>query len=79
MINASLVITEKSNLEIRNPRSDELFSWRDEVTKLQERSFDHEEENCGGNVNANLDANERGCRCKIDIVSPAEFTDAVND
>ena len=79
MINASLVITEKCNLEIRNPRSDELFSWRDTVAQLQERAFNCKKKNRGDSVNADLHTNERGRRRKIDIVRPAEFADAVND
>src|SRR2546428_14106417 len=50
----------------------------DTVAQLEERSFDGEEKESGGGIDSELNANERGRRCKIDIVRSAKCGDAVD-
>src|SRR6266850_4807626 len=48
-------------------------------TKKQERTFDRQEENRCGDVDAEFDAEKRGHGGEVDVVICAELFDCVND
>ena len=49
------------------------------MAKLKERAFDCDKENCGDEVDADLDAKKRGRGGKFDVVIRAELFDPVNN
>jgi hypothetical protein len=68
--------------EVRSQQEDgrpkRLLSWHDASAKLQERSLDQEKKESRCGVNAEFDAEKRGCRGEIDVASCAELFDPVN-
>ena len=67
---------------VSNLGSDRATSWlarRKASTKKQKRTFDRQEENRCGDVDAEFDAEKRGHRSKIYGVICAELLDPVNN
>ena len=56
-----------------------LVATGNAMAQLEKRPLDGEEEDCGGGVNAELDADERGDRGRRDILVRQELRDEMDD